>query len=99
MKRRMSPRTAVLPFRLSIERALIVLYKRRAQIEDLIACLDLPGNWTGKNAKLTDMSSQLRKIRKEASTHFSGGFWQRRVISRQNTATGMKHVRPLSERM
>jgi hypothetical protein len=67
---RTSPYTAGLSFRLSIERALITLYKRRAEIEDLIACLDSQTRRTDNRGLFMSTRLQLPKINKKESRHF-----------------------------
>lgn len=62
---RTSSCTARLSFRLSIERALAALYKRRAEIENLIACLDSQGSWTTSGHSM-NTRPQLQRRRKKS---------------------------------
>jgi hypothetical protein len=63
---RMRTGTASLSFRLSIKRALAALYKRRAEIEDLMACLDSQTSWTENGRQLTNTLQQGQISRKKS---------------------------------
>jgi hypothetical protein len=63
---RMRTGTVSLSFRRSIERALAALYKRRAEIEDLIACLDSQTRWTDDGRQSMDTRPQLQISRKKS---------------------------------
>jgi hypothetical protein len=60
---RMRTGTASLAFRLSIERALDALYKRRAEIEDLMACLESQTSWTENSKQLANTRPQGQTAR------------------------------------
>ena len=57
-------------FRSSIDRALLVLYERRAEIEALIACLGSPISWTKNSVRFMETRSRTRKKSRKVSGHF-----------------------------
>jgi hypothetical protein len=63
---RMRTGSASSSFKLSIKRTLAALYKRRAEIEDLIACLDSQTHWTNNGGQLMDTRPQLQTRRKKS---------------------------------
>jgi hypothetical protein len=67
---RTSPHSADLSFRLSIERVLAALYQRRAEIEDLIACLDSQGRRTESRRPFMNTRPQLQKNSRKVARHF-----------------------------
>lgn len=69
---RTSPSPVASSFRSSIRGALVALYKRRAEIDDLIACLNSQGSWSKSSARFTNTRSQLDKISRKASPQFRG---------------------------
>lgn len=74
---RMNSCTADLSFRLSIDRALAALYKRRAEIEDLIVCLDSEASCVKKNGRFMNTGRQFqKKVRKKRISSFSATFQQ-----------------------
>lgn len=63
-------RTVRLSFKLAIQRALAVLYERRAEIDDLISCLESQARFRKNSERVTSAFVQLQEISQKRSREF-----------------------------